>query len=568
MGVHTYSRTHFSEPVPRWHPERIMTSTAAELLLAGKTALERGDWASARSLLSDALEHEETAATLYLLARAVEWAGDYRAAIELYERAFVAYREVGETRLPALIAGRELSFLHAVVYGNDAVAGGWLARAKRLAVEAGECVEAGWVELAAALATDDTAAKDAHIRSATAVARRLGDSDLLFCARGYEGTNLVLRGRIAEGMRLVDEAATAAASGEVKDYLAVGEIYCKMLLCCELTLDVRRAEQWLAVAASFGERSNTPWVRAICSTHYGGILTAAGRWDDAEKELGRSISLYDTGYQALRSSALVRLADLRVRQGRFDEAARLLAGFEFDSYAVRPLARLHLAYGELDSARRVLRRFLGVVGEHALQAPELALLAEVEVAAGRLDSARQVCRRLAVLAGGADLPRVSALAEYATGIAGAAEGDPAAVDHLEAALSAFATSGLPLEEARARLAISRLLASSAPDVAVTEARRALALFDGLAAAPDADAAASHLRGLGKPGRPAPRGAGTLTKRELEVLGHIAEGLTNEQIARRLYISKRTVEHHVGSVLAKLGVTTRAEAGAHFLRHGG
>lgn len=268
------------------------------------------------------------------------------------------------------------------------------------------------------------------------------------------------------------------------------------------------------------------------------------------------------------SSALVRLADLRVRQGRFDEAARLLAGFEFDSYAVRPLARLHLAYGQFDSARRVLRRFLGVVGEHALQAPELALLAEVEVAAGRLDSARQVCRRLAVLAGGADLPRVSALAEYATGIAGAAEGDPAAVDHLEAALSAFATSGLPLEEARARLAISRLLASSAPDVAVTEARRALALFDGLAAAPDADAAASHLRGLGKPGRPAPRGAGTLTKRELEVLGHIAEGLTNEQIARRLYISKRTVEHHVGSVLAKLGVTTRAEAGAHFLRHGG
>ena len=40
-----------------------------------------------------------------------------------YERAFAGYRALGETRLPALIAGRELSFLHAAVFGNSAAAG-------------------------------------------------------------------------------------------------------------------------------------------------------------------------------------------------------------------------------------------------------------------------------------------------------------------------------------------------------------------------------------------------------------------------------------------------------------
>jgi DNA-binding CsgD family transcriptional regulator len=51
----------------------------------------------------------------------------------------------------------------------------------------------------------------------------------------------------------------------------------------------------------------------------------------------------------------------------------------------------------------------------------------------------------------------------------------------------------------------------------------------------------------------------LTRREHEVLALVTEGLTNTEIAVRLYISAKTVDHHVSAVLAKLGVSTRAQA---------
>ncbi|MGK5170253.1 LuxR C-terminal-related transcriptional regulator [Geodermatophilus sp. CPCC 205761] len=534
------------------------------LLARGEAALERGDWSAARQVFADALGRSDTPDAHYGMARALEWAGDFEGAIRCYEQAFRGCRAQGRARLAALIAGRELSFLHAAVRGNGAAAEGWLARARSL-VGSDDCVERGWVALAAAAGTDVAHEVAAAAEEAAGVARRWDDPDLHFCALAYRGAGLVLRGQVPEGMRCVDEAAVAAGNGEVRDHLVIGEIYCKMLLCCELALDVHRAQQWLAVADAAGRASNDLWVSAICLMHHGGVLIAAGRWAEAEAELTTALGLYDRGMRALRAGAALRLADLRVRQGRLEEAAGLLAGSEFDGAAVLPLARLHLLRGEPESAAAVLRRCLA--GATVLHAPAIALLAQLQADAGRIHDAERLHGRLRGLAAASGLLHAQALAELVAGVLARTTGGAPALPPLEAALVGFSRAGLPWEAAGARLAVARELRDEAPDLARAEGRTALRTFQELGAARSADEAAALLRSLGARPGPSPRSGGELTTRERDVLRLVAEGLSNAEIARRLFLSKRTVEHHVGAILAKSGAGTRAELLARIVRHG-
>jgi DNA-binding CsgD family transcriptional regulator len=210
------------------------------------------------------------------------------------------------------------------------------------------------------------------------------------------------------------------------------------------------------------------------------------------------------------------------------------------------LGGVYLRQGRPESACSVLQRALATLGADRRHATALVALGSAH-----------------------DCTVATAFGMRLCGRTGLAAGDgPVAREHIDTALTGFLALGMPYEAARTRLLLARALRESRPQAAVDEARVALAALDGLGARAHADEAAALLRALGAP---APRATDTtgapLTRREREVLGLLGEGLSNPEIAARLYLSRKTVEHHVARVLAKLGLRSRAEAAAEAVRRG-
>ena len=454
------------------------------------------------------------------------------------------------------------------VAGDRAIAGGWLARAKTLLREAhDDSSEPGWVALTFGMFENDRVQKEDRYRVAMDVARRHGDSDLEFVTLAYLGASLVHGDRTEEGMVLLDEALAAVAGREVDDFLVLEEIFCQLFAACEHAGDVARADQWIRVGDLIAKRRNLPAVSAFCRTHYGGVLTAAGRWAEADAALTEAIRLWGLGQRSmLRVGALIRLADLRVRQGRYEEAEQLLDGLDDWDEVARPLAAIHLARGQTSVAYDILERALAKIDpQSSSAAPLLALRVDVQLAAGRRDEAQRAADELTTYAAKHKSPHLMAAAALARGRVCLATntGDPQAC--LREALSGFAKAQMPVEAARSRLELAAMLVADQPELALAEARAALETFERLQTARDIDAAAAVLRSLGVKIPSARKGGELLTKREAEVLDLLGHGLSNPEISDRLFISRKTVEHHVGNVLAKLGLRSRAEAAAYASR---
>ena len=381
------------------------------LAARGREAFERGDAEASRDAFEAALDQRETGALYEGLARARYLESDYPSSLEAHERAFAAYADEGDP-LSAARTARLLSWLFLNVRGDFAVAGGWLARADGLLREADdESVERGWVELTRATREPYGERRVGQLATALDVGRRLGDPDLQFAALARLGETLVMTGRVEEGMVSFDEALAAACGGEVRDLYVVESVFCGMFLTCERVHDVVRAEQWLRAAGDLVRRRSILAVGPLCRAHYGGLLTAAGRWEEAEAELEEAARVFEGGYAGARAIVLARLAELRVRQGRLEEAGALLEGLDQIPDAARPLAALYLARGELALAREVLERRLAMPAFEMpwpiapvqpppppVAGPLLALLVEVCVAAGTEEDAAAAADRLAELA--------------------------------------------------------------------------------------------------------------------------------------------------------------------------
>jgi DNA-binding CsgD family transcriptional regulator len=153
-------------------------------------------------------------------------------------------------------------------------------------------------------------------------------------------------------------------------------------------------------------------------------------------------------------------------------------------------------------------------------------------------------------------PRLAILAAASAAIAA---GDDRAPALFEQALSLPTVDQWPFDVARVRLAYGERLRRTR---ATTESRihlqAALTAFQKLGAAPWASRAELELRATGAIRTPSgARGADSLTPQELQIARLAASGLTNKQIAKRLYLSPRTVGGHLYQIFPKLGIKTRA-----------
>ena len=540
---------------------------AEDHLARGYDALASGDWPGAREAFASALAAVESPEALDGLGRALWWLREERDAVVYRERAYAGFRRDGELARAARIA-LWLSREYALVFGNDPAAGGWLARAERLLRDVAPGAEQGWLDLARSERTRDREESARLAAAALEVAVAAADTDLELRALAQLGFAEVALGKVEEGLAHLDEAMAAATSGEPANLETFADVCCTLMLACERAGDAERPQQWSQVLEEFVRKYDHITLLAFCRTCCADVFAANGRIDAAEEELVAAIrELTDAGQRSRCVPPAARLAEIRVLQGRFDEAEQLLAGFENDPDATRAAVAVRVARGEARTAEALLVGRLDEIGwENLLAAQLLEQLVQARLADDRVADARDAAEALSAIAGPSGRERVEAAAALARGRVASAAGDADAVNVLQQAVNGFARLGLRLEVAQARLELARALAVQSPPTAIETARHARNELEALGASREADAAAALMRSLGARGRAGPRSLGSLSRRETEVLRLLGEGLSNRGIADRLFISPKTAEHHVSRIYGKLGLKSRAEAAGYAVRN--
>jgi LuxR family transcriptional regulator, maltose regulon positive regulatory protein len=548
--------------------------------LAGDDALARGAWGEAREAFEAALRFREIPEALEGLGNAVWWLDLADLVFDSRERAYRLYLAREDGAAAARIAVW-LAWDYWAFRGENAVANGWLQRARRLLDGKPPCSEQAWLEVREAslrlLEEGDPLRAHALACEGIRIAREVGNIDLEMLGRAVQGLALVASGAVSEGMRGLDEVNAAVIAGELTDRVAIGLSCCYMIAACERVRDYDRAIQWCTRLKVFCAKWGLRPLFAVCRTQYASICLWRGKWREAEEELRSASDEFAASRPAMTSEALVRLAELRRRQGRLVEASAL-----FDQVPPRGLGllgRAELAFdrGDQRAAAEQAERYLRHVPiqNRTDRAAGLELMVRALTDLGESARAKASLAELSNIATRVATIPLQAALSFASGYVALGDGKPdLARQYFEDAVDRFLDSGAPFETARARIELARALGKlGRVTEALDEARRAIDILAELKA--ELEMARAHsvldsIAALQKAGRePAVGRAGSneLTRREIEVLRLVAEGLNNQNIAGRLFVSEHTVHRHLANILNKLSVSTRAAAVAQAARRG-
>jgi DNA-binding SARP family transcriptional activator len=437
--------------------------TARRDLESGLEALGRGAWDEAKAGFERALaENGEHAEALEGWAHAARFLGDGDASLDARTRAFRAYRGRGDSRAAARAAAW-LAYDTVVFRGDDAVAQGWFGHAHRLLADDDEGEERGWLAFlegeVALVAHGDTQRAAEHAAQALAVGRRLGVMDLEMLALSLTGLARVAAGEIADGMRELDQATAAAVAGELSGLQFAGAVCCHMIYACERVHDVERAAQWCDSVRGFAEEWSVPQLFGFCRSHYASVLIWRGEWNDAEAELTAASSAFEHGAPALVFESILRLAELRRRQNRREEAAELCERIAWHPAAQLCLAEIALDRDDLPAARDLVARHLRALpaGERLGRAPGIELTVRVQLALGDVPAAGAGVEELQELADAAGTAPLRASLRFSRGLLARARGDLAvAKGELQDAVDLWSRMRAPYELARGHVALAEL----------------------------------------------------------------------------------------------------------------
>jgi len=537
---------------------------------------ERWDEACSAFVEVDEIENLD-AADLELLAECAQILGRGEFAIATLRRAFEARLQSGDVDR-ALAVGFWL-WQALIINGEFSRASGWANLMRGLVTRLPEhpgaaqadAVEspsegAGWLLLTEAYGLIGSSRYE-EAGGVLEVAARLGarraEADLTAFATTMWGRALVKAGRLDDGLTHLDEAMLAIIDRDTTPR-ATSMLYCSAIATCLEAHEWSRVREWTRALGTWLDQ--LPLESGVylgnCRIYRSHVWCLFGDWPQALHELNEVCDeLLDGFGQRVAGHALYELADLHRLLG--DPAAEqdYRRARERGTEDQPGLALLRLSEGRIESAVTGIRRALVEAREPLDRLRLMPACVQIMVAADDPEQARAAADEIAAILTTYDTPVIRAELAQARGEVALEAGD---VDSALTQLREAARTWRELEAPYAVASVAVLIAQAYrvladDDAAEAELEFAHATFERLGAQPDArrvEALQRRRRQSHDGGRPAPH---ALTSRELEVLGLVAAGRTNHDIASRLFLSDRTVQRHVSNIFDKLGVHTRTAA---------
>lgn len=393
-------------------------------------------------------------------------------------------------------------------------------------------------------------------------------------ARSLRGCILARMGRTGEGIILTRGALQMAQSHELVALL--GPAYRRLADCHEMAGDYTEARNIFLAGADWCAANGQADGLEACRACALPVLEQAGEWDLtirlAEEILGdecatqwsRAIAHCHHG-RALAFRGEHEAAQVMLQEGLAESQHVGLAALEWSTRAVA--AANYWWRGHAQAAREAAHSTLRTwseAEEHHHIVPGTALLGDVFGGCADLDGLHACVQALSAAARANPQPETLAGLALAQGDVHCAEGRAAeALREWTAAARWLAGMPLPLAKARVQRRLAEAQAALGDtSAAATLLRAAIDDFEVLQAVPYIREGVERLRVLAPDTLTAAdrrRLQSGLTARQLQILARVAHGMTDKQIARELELSPRTVEMHVGRLLATLQCRTRAEA---------